>query len=58
MESGPSGSASHFGNCRSIPLWASGSGSVKANAAALPELVSSQMPVRSMTVTECPASAR
>ena len=40
-----------------MPLWASGRTSEKAKAAALPELVSSQMPVRSMTVTLLPASA-
>ena len=58
MLSGPSGSASHFGNCLIMPLCASGSTSEKAKAAALPELVSSQMPVRSKIVTLRPASAR
>src|SRR5207245_3833170 len=56
MAKGPSGSASHFGSCLIIPLCASGSTSEKAKAAALPELVSSQMPVRSKTVTARPAS--
>jgi hypothetical protein len=41
-----------------MPLWASGSTSEKAKADALPELVSSQTPVRSKTVTLYPASAR
>ena len=40
-----------------MPFCASGRMSEKAKAAALPELVSSQMPVLSITVTSWPASA-
>ena len=58
MLSGPRGSASQCGTRASMPLWASGRMSENANAPALPELVSSQMPVRSITVTSCPASTR
>ena len=58
MASGPSGSASQRGRFLIMPLWASGSTSEKAKADALPELVSSQTPVRSKTVTLYPASAR
>ena len=54
MESGPSGSISQRGTCRIMPLCASGSRSEKANAAALPALVSSQMPDLSTTVTAWP----
>src|SRR5690606_31858998 len=56
MVNGPSGSLSQRGSLRKTPEVASGSTSEKARPPALPRLVSSAMPLRSISVTERPAS--
>ena len=56
MVSGPSGSLSHFGSLPRTPDVASGITSENANAPALPRLVSSAMPLRSIRTTLRPAS--